>query len=182
MHLIPNEGIVRVFPKEDQSVNVWFKKTAVGDSNVTFSCLHQMGLSSNANKQQKICWSYKIFLDFDVKKKILGGWWCQYYYSSCTWAATFPQSFNDVPFLPTIWSKKLHHFFQKKTDESTVETTVDFSESQANTSSIHISVNHEGQVKNGQVVTDIAREVDGNSPLVVLQVQQLHLRQPFIGV
>ncbi len=68
LHLIPNKGIVHVFPKEDQSVYVWFKKTAVGDSNVTFSCLHQIGLSSNANKQQKICMMFPSSLPFGQKR------------------------------------------------------------------------------------------------------------------
>ncbi len=59
---------------------------------------------------------------------------------------------------------------------------MDFSESQANTSSIRISINHEGQVENGQGVKDIAKDDDSNSSLVVPQVQQFHRQQPCIGV
>jgi hypothetical protein len=113
LQLIPNGGIVRVFLKEDQSVYVWFKKTAVGDSKVTFSCLHLMVLSTNSSKQQKICCSYKISLDFDVKRKILGGG-ANITTLHAHGQLHFPKT--SMVFSPSLpfGQKKVHFFFRRK--------------------------------------------------------------------
>ena len=59
---------------------------------------------------------------------------------------------------------------------------MDFSESQANASTIRISNSHEGQVVNGQGATESAIEVDANSSLAISQLEQPYHRESCTGV
>jgi hypothetical protein len=111
--LIPNKGILRVFPKEDKDFFIQFQKSDE-ESFVTFSCLHELGsLSSNTNKQQKICCSTKIKIDFDTKRKMVGGG------ANITTLRAhgqlhFPKSCDGAPSIAAIRPEKAAMFLSEK--------------------------------------------------------------------
>jgi hypothetical protein len=113
LRLMPDKGILRVFPKEDKAYFVRFQKSDE-ESFVSFSCLHEMGSSlSNSNKQQKICCSTKIKIYLDAKTKMAGGG------ANITTLRAhgqlhFPKAARVLP--PSLLSgqKRLQCFFQKK--------------------------------------------------------------------
>ncbi len=66
--LVLDSGVLRVFDSEESGTFVRFRKST-SDSSIIFLCLHEIGAASSASKQQKICCSAKIRINFDPQNK-----------------------------------------------------------------------------------------------------------------